>query len=63
MKRLSRDGTNANGFPVLHDDFVDFGVALQVQILMDCPRGVDVGMGRVASTSGLFELSVSILIR
>ena len=53
MEGLCRDGTNADRFAVIHDYFVDFGVALEVQILMDSTCGVDIGMGRVTASSGL----------
>lgn len=63
MKRLSWDGSNSDSFAILHDHLVDFGVTLQVQVLMGCSSGVNVGVGRVASPSRLrgrqFELSQS----
>ena len=53
MEGLGGNGANANRFAVLYDYFVDFSVALEVQILMDGTCGVDIGMGRITAPSSL----------
>ena len=57
MKWLGRDGLDTNCSAVLHDYLVDFGVALKMEVLVDGPCGVDVGMSGVTSSSGLCYLS------
>jgi hypothetical protein len=53
MKRLARDSFHADRDAVLQDYFVDFGVALEMQVGMHSTGGVDVGVCRVTATSGL----------
>ena len=45
VKRLCWDGPHAHGFSVFHDYFVNFCVALKVQIGVHCSSRVDICMG------------------
>jgi hypothetical protein len=45
VERLGGHGSDTNSFAVLHDDFVNFGVALEVQVRVDGPGGMNVRMG------------------
>lgn len=44
---------DSNSAAILNDDFVDLGVAGEVQVRVDGAGGVDVGMGAVAATASL----------
>jgi len=45
MQRLGWHSPHADGNSVLYYYFVDLGVTLQVQVLVDGPRRMDVSMG------------------
>lgn len=51
VQGLGGDGLDADGAAVLDDDLVDLGVAGQVQVAVDSPGGVDVGVSAVRSTA------------
>ena len=63
MKRFSWNGPDSNCLSVLHDNFVNLGVALQVQILVNRSSGMDVSVSRVASTSGLVNGQLIVKLR
>lgn len=59
---LGWDGCNAHGTSVFDDDFVDLGVALQVQVGVLGSSAVDVGVSGIASSS-YTEMSDQVRIR
>jgi hypothetical protein len=63
VERLCRNGADPDCFAILHDYFVDFGVALEMQVFVDRPRGVDVGVGRVTSSPGLLTYKYEVFDR
>ena len=63
VERLCGDGADANCFAVLHNYFVDFGIALKMQVFVNGTRGVNIGVGGVASPSSLETVSLWCLSR
>ena len=53
VKRLCGDSPNANCYAILHDNLVNLGIALEVEVLVNRSSAVDVCVRRVTSTSGL----------
>jgi hypothetical protein len=51
VKGFGRYGLDTDCLSTLDDDFVDFGVDSQVQVLVNSTSAVNISMGRVASTS------------
>jgi len=56
VQRLCRHSPYADCLSVFNYNLIDLGVTLQVQVLVNGSRRVDVGMGRVTSTAGLGKL-------
>jgi hypothetical protein len=53
MKWFGGHGLNTNRSTILHDDLVDFGVTLEMKVLVDGAGGMDVCVGRVTTTTSL----------
>lgn len=59
VKGLCGDGPNSDCHTILHDDLVDLGVALEVEVLVNRSSAVDVCVSRVTSTTGLPNMLAS----
>jgi hypothetical protein len=58
VERLCGDGADANCFAVLHNYFVDFSIALEMQVFVNGTRGVNIGVRGVASSTSLETVSL-----